>query len=582
MHVDLEVRGGGYHQYFEICPVAPLAGGPLPCTVLMWNDAREYDCTYGGTCDQADVEVVIFHGSTTELRYQYRDLHFLNGIRTTVGIEDADAVSTGLLYACDTPGSVYSGLAVSFYKEPEGGDLEISLDSDTPSAPTGGTITSTITVVNHGPLDQTEVTVKDPLPAELLYMGNTCGAAWDGTTLTWNIGPLMAGETASCRVTATSTSCGVILNTVTVQGSVTDEIPSSNLATLALNEALNPLSDPGFEGGIPSSAWEEVSLTYGTPLCSVSRCGNGAGTSLPRTGEWWAWFGGAAGPETAYLEQEMIMPAGGEAFLSFWLWNGDTGMAGVDRFQVLMDGAEVFRAAAGHPWYTSGYAEAKVDLSPWADGKPHRLRFQGVQTSRRITNFSLDDVSLVGCAPTVFSDDFGDGTPLGDPDWKEISGEWRVSEKGAYSSSAGRNNIALAAWSQPEGDTVTTGRLRASVSLLGPTAVANGAIIFAWQGKGRFRYVRLRPGRLEIGQVGDAGGGAAGVRASFPARLKVGRARLLTVDLYPDGLVRARLDGLPAGRHRFPNAPGGKVGLWAKRATTSFDDFAVFDEGFLP
>ncbi len=62
------------------------------------------------------------------------------------------------------------------------------------------------------------------------------------------------------------------------------------------------LADGSFEGGTPNASWTETSINFGTPLCTVEVC-DGAG---PRTGAWWAWFGGIS-----RNDRDRIADAGG-------------------------------------------------------------------------------------------------------------------------------------------------------------------------------------------------------------------------------------------------------------------------------
>ena len=61
------------------------------------------------------------------------------------------------------------------------------------------------------------------------------------------------------------------------------------------------IEDGSFEGGgIPSTTWNDPQIPYfGSPVCNIQYCGTGGGTSLPRSGDYWAWFGGFIGGETS-------------------------------------------------------------------------------------------------------------------------------------------------------------------------------------------------------------------------------------------------------------------------------------------
>ncbi|PYQ65475.1 MAG: hypothetical protein DMF53_05440 [Acidobacteria bacterium] len=158
----------------------------------------------------------------------------------------------------------------------------------------------------------------------------------------------------------------------------------------------DPTVDGGFEAGSPSAAWTEASTNFGTPLCSPATCG----FSGARTGNWWAFFGGTSGtPETASLEQTMVIGTG-NANLTFYLWNPESSGNGTDALRVKVDGNQVLSIPAGNAIYAAGYTRVVVDLSAYADGGSHTIRFEATTSgSPSNSNFFVDDVSISICQP---------------------------------------------------------------------------------------------------------------------------------------------------------------------------------------
>ena len=158
----------------------------------------------------------------------------------------------------------------------------------------------------------------------------------------------------------------------------------------------DPLVDGGFEAGSPSAAWAEASTNFGTPLCSPSSCG----TSGARTGTWWASFGGPIGvTETASLQQTVVIPQG-KAWLSFYLRNPESSGNGTDALRVRVDGTQVLSIPTGNSIYMAGYARVVVDLSTYANGGSHTIRFETTTSgSPAATKFFVDDVFLTLCEP---------------------------------------------------------------------------------------------------------------------------------------------------------------------------------------
>lgn len=182
----------------------------------------------------------------------------------------------------------------------------------------------------------------------------------------------------------------------------------------------NLVMDPGFEAGSPSTAWDETSTTFGTPICNAD-CTDDANAG-PYEGDFWGWFGGLAEPEAASLTQSITIPAGETALLSFrFAINATTG-TGDDTFVVTVDGATVFMVSDAEMEDYPDYTHVEVDVSEYADGAAHTVRFEsdhpGHEEEGLITNFFLDKVSLVSCngSGTDSGDDSGssDGTTAAD------------------------------------------------------------------------------------------------------------------------------------------------------------------------
>jgi hypothetical protein len=158
------------------------------------------------------------------------------------------------------------------------------------------------------------------------------------------------------------------------------------------------VQDGGFEAGSPNPAWTEASSNFGTPLCTVAGCGTGAGTG-PRSGTWWAWFGGTTALEEGSMTQSVTIPPG-VATLVFYTEAPVCDSAGF--LEVTIDGTQVFQmtntdASCG----TVGYVQRTVDISSYADGGAHALAFHSItQPGANVTNFFVDDVSI-GVEPII-------------------------------------------------------------------------------------------------------------------------------------------------------------------------------------
>ncbi|MEO1368221.1 MAG: hypothetical protein AAFX50_13695, partial [Acidobacteriota bacterium] len=99
-------------------------------------------------------------------------------------------------------------------------------------------------------------------------------------------------------------------------------------------------ADPSFEGGSPSTDWMETSSGGFAVICDDAFCG----VDAPRSGSWFAWFGGVAGPETSSVSQSALFDLSDE-FLRFWLRvdGCDQDDSNTDLFTVTLDGTIIYQ-----------------------------------------------------------------------------------------------------------------------------------------------------------------------------------------------------------------------------------------------
>jgi hypothetical protein len=154
------------------------------------------------------------------------------------------------------------------------------------------------------------------------------------------------------------------------------------------------IADGSFEGGTPSASWTEASTNFGTPICDPFFCGFGGGTG-PRTGDFWAWFGGVPALEIGSVEQSVVIPTGATT-LDFFLEIPVSSGNGTDFMRVKIDGTTVFSVLEGQaPYAGIGYEPVSIPLGGFADGGAHTIRFESTQSgSPGITNFFVDDISM--------------------------------------------------------------------------------------------------------------------------------------------------------------------------------------------
>ncbi len=151
------------------------------------------------------------------------------------------------------------------------------------------------------------------------------------------------------------------------------------------------IGDGSFEAGSPNPFWGEASAVFGTPLCGPS-CNQGVGSG-PRSGAWWLWFGGVARVrETAHVSQTVTLRQA-PAELSFWLEMPTAQTPAT--MTVSLDDTVLWRVTAADAIGYPVYSEVRIDVSAFADGFAHVLRFDAVtQGGLGVTNIFVDDVAL--------------------------------------------------------------------------------------------------------------------------------------------------------------------------------------------
>lgn len=263
----------------------------------------------------------------------------------------------------------------------------------------GGSYRYRLVANNAGPDDATGVAVSDTLPAGVTFVSSTCGATAAGGTVSWTIGALANGASATCDITVNraAMTCSTVTNTATISGTEPDPAPANNTATHS-NGGAQLVVDGGFEAA-NAPAWTQASSNFGSPLCDTAGCGTGNGTAGPRSGSQWMWFGGAGTAlETGSVEQNITIPAGANT-LTFGYWLGACGTGGAaDFIRLTVGGTELWRRdASSAECAAAGYSVASVDVSALATGASRLVRFESTTgTNADNSNFHIDDVSLVG------------------------------------------------------------------------------------------------------------------------------------------------------------------------------------------
>jgi hypothetical protein len=290
------------------------------------------------------------------------------------------------------------------------GNVDVLLSTDA-----GGTFPTTL--LNDTPNDGNENVTVPNLPTTQGRVMVMCSnniffdVSNSNFTITPGGGTVTPSATGTVMPSATGTAGTPPTNTPTrtPTRTVTLITPSPFPTTCTVQ---NVIADGSLEAGTPNPSWDEGSTNFGTPICNPGpspNCGTGGGTAGPRTGSWWAWFGGIDATEDAFLSQTVNIPSG-QATLQFYLWIGAHSGAGVsDYLRVTVGGAEVFRATDASTQYDAGYTLVSIDVSAQAGGS-REVRFESHNGPTGIININVDDIALNAqtctqpCTPGQFTD----------------------------------------------------------------------------------------------------------------------------------------------------------------------------------
>jgi virginiamycin B lyase len=121
---------------------------------------------------------------------------------------------------------------------------DLALSGTAPNSVTpGSNVTYTLTVTNNGTAGATGATLIDTLPAGVTFVSATGGVTPVGGVLTFNIGNLAAGASASFTIVVTPTATGSLTNTAAASMNQTDPTPADN--SLTQLTAVTPVSADG-------------------------------------------------------------------------------------------------------------------------------------------------------------------------------------------------------------------------------------------------------------------------------------------------------------------------------------------------
>ncbi|WP_055393600.1 proprotein convertase P-domain-containing protein [Flagellimonas eckloniae] len=148
-------------------------------------------------------------------------------------------------------------------------DLAVTKTVDDSTPNEGSNIVYTLSVTNNGPVDATNVSITDILPAGVSFVGDD--GSYNSGTGVWTIGSLTNGSTATLNITASvngGTSGSTITNTITAvsadqtdSNATADDLSESIVPTVDQPPVLTVTGDQAYCPGTSQAIVETISIT---------------------------------------------------------------------------------------------------------------------------------------------------------------------------------------------------------------------------------------------------------------------------------------------------------------------------------
>jgi len=166
-----------------------------------------------------------------------------------------------------------------------------------------------------------------------------------------------------------------------------------------------------FEEGTPNPFWEEASINFGTPLCTISRCSKPISYFTVYSGQWWALFGAGGGLEENSSLTQWVYFNETFQYLQFYVFTvyPDSGLQGLtDFFKIEIDNTEIWRVNASNAYnYFGSWVYVKIPLVPFQfvldDGEAHSIRLSYHSPFNEDGNFidiNIDKISFYSIVTT--------------------------------------------------------------------------------------------------------------------------------------------------------------------------------------
>lgn len=177
--------------------------------------------------------------------------------------------------------------------------------------------------------------------------------------------------------------------------------------------------------------------------------------------------------------------------------------------------------------------------------------------------------------PLPFIDDFSDAQEgARDPSWAVKSGSWKVRSEELVSA-LGKSNLALIKQLNKKPYPFSKGIIDLDLSIkANKTNIPNLSIIFAYRGSAQYRFVKILPGQLQIGQLGTLGNQNA-VLFAKSVGLKANKTYSLRIVIKATGRIEVYNGSKRIGAFKFKKPVTGAVGLQSDLAKAVVDNVHI-------
>ncbi|MCI0395891.1 MAG: DUF11 domain-containing protein [Chloroflexi bacterium] len=388
-------NGVAYYQSFAAgsCPYDGYGGA---CFVAQWQDTYYADLPINPP-DDLTFEIILLDNH--DIVIQMLDVGTRAGSGSTTGIENSNATD-GLVYACNTSGSLSNNNAIQYYYPGLASRFDYSYKLGPALSYPGDNITYTIVVSNTGNIASTSTVMTDTIPAGTTYVpGSVACTGGATTTCAYDAGPnairweggIGTGDsvTVTYAINPTAGSCGV---TIANSAIISDPGAAASPVVLPYKTVLaDEFTLFDFEGGnggfAATNDWEWGIPTWPAALHAHS------GDRL------WATildgYYNNLGASSTLIQNINLAGLPQNAKLMWWQYlKTNNNLFDVGR--VLLNGDEVYNSAGADELVWSQHV---ANLAPYVGGNLN-LTFDFFSTlSINNDGWYVDDVAVYYCVP---------------------------------------------------------------------------------------------------------------------------------------------------------------------------------------